>query len=142
MYYFAYGSNMSHKQMQQRCPNSLFITASSLKDYKFVYDGYSENRKGAVANIIKSPGSVVLGGIYEITQVDLQELDKYEGYRDTYNRREMKVENDAGMIYTAIVYYRTGKKQAKPSAKYRQRVIDGANDCSINKDYIEKVLNA
>jgi len=140
MYYFAYGSNMSHKQMKHRCPNSLFIRASRLKDYKFVYDGYSENWKGAVANIIKSIGSVVLGGIYEITQDDLQKLNKYEGYQDTYDRSEMKVEDDAGRIYDAIVYYRTGKKQAIPSAKYRQRVIDGANDCGINQDYIEKVL--
>ena len=142
MYYFAYGSNMSHEQMQQRCPNSLFITASNLKGYEFVYDGYSENWKGAVANIIKSPGSVVLGGIYEITQDDLQKLDKYERYPCTYKKSEMKVEDDAGRIYDAIVYYRTGKKQANPSAEYRQRVIDGANDCGINQDYIKKVLNA
>ncbi len=54
MKYFAYGSNMNHKQMKQQCPESKFLKRAYLDDYSLIYDGYSKSRDGAVANIIKS----------------------------------------------------------------------------------------
>lgn len=48
MYYFGYGSNINHEQMKIRCPNAKFIKKVFLKNYKFVYDGYSKSHKGAV----------------------------------------------------------------------------------------------
>ena len=53
-YYFAYGSNMNHKQMKSRCPDSHFLKRAYLEGYKFAYDGYSKTRNGAVANIIET----------------------------------------------------------------------------------------
>ncbi len=72
MYYFAYGSNMNHKQMKKRYPNSKFIKRAFLEGYEFVYDGYSAILKGAVANIIKSPSDKVWGGLFEINEDDLK----------------------------------------------------------------------
>ncbi len=70
MYYFAFGSNMSEQQMKERCgeKNYNFITTGLLKDYKFVYDGYSKNRDGAVANVVKDNNNYVWGVIYKINQ--------------------------------------------------------------------------
>lgn len=61
MYYFAFGSNMNHKQMKERCPNSKFIKRVYLENYKFVYDGYSYTRRGPVANIVESQEEIVWG---------------------------------------------------------------------------------
>jgi len=66
MYYFAYGSNMNHKQMKLRCPGSKFKKKVYLAGYKFVYDGYSNTWNGPVGNIIKSKNSKVWGGLFKI----------------------------------------------------------------------------
>lgn len=80
--YFAYGSNMSHAQMQTRCPDLVFIGAVRLEGYRFVYDGYEEYRKGAVANIVPDadPGAdpnskgIVWGGLYKVTPENIANL--------------------------------------------------------------------
>ncbi len=68
MYYFAYGSNLNHKQMNCRCPENKFIERAFLDNYRFVYDGYSNKWEGAVANILESVDSIVWGGLYKETQ--------------------------------------------------------------------------
>ena len=138
MYYFAYGSNMSHIQMHKRCPGSKFISKANLKGYEFVYDGYSETRKHAVGNIVKSPGCVVWGGLFEITEECIKRLDECEGYlKKKYDRMRIGVEDDTGQIHDAIVYFRIGKKIGKPSDEYRKIVIEGARNCGIDEDYIQ-----
>ena len=120
MYYFAYGSNLNHKQMNYRCPDNKYITRVYLDNYKFVYYGYSKKREGAVANILESADSVVWGGLYEISKSDLEKLDKREGYPNIYDRKELKVEDDHGNIYKVITYLGIGEKIGIPSSEYKK----------------------
>lgn len=68
MKYFAYGSNMSFKQMETRCPSSIFLGIAKLPKWKFRYDGYSKKWDAAVGNVIKTErqSDFVLGGLFEI----------------------------------------------------------------------------
>lgn len=144
MYYFAYGSNMNLKQMEERCgKNAKFLKRAFLKGFKFVYDGYSVTRKGAVANIIETgnESDIVWGGLFEIDKECNDKLDRFEGYPKAYNRKVVPVHDDEGNTYCAIVYYRTGEKEAKPSESYKEVVIKGAIDCGIPEDYIVKFLD-
>jgi gamma-glutamylcyclotransferase (GGCT)/AIG2-like uncharacterized protein YtfP len=140
MYYFAYGSNMNHKQMKQRCPNSKFIKKVFLEGYKFIYDGYSSTRQDSVANIIKSNKDIIWGGLFEINEDDLSALDCYEGYPKYYDRKGLTVSDETENKYKAIVYLRTGKQQGKPSKEYFNLVIQGAKDCGLPEDYIKRNL--
>jgi len=140
MNYFAYGSNMNHVQMKTRCPGSRFITKVFLDGYKFVYDGYTTIRNGAVANVIPSIGEIVWGGLFEINQDNLFALDCYEGYPTIYQRKELEVKDDNGKRYQAIVYLRNKKQIGKPSSEYRNLIIQGARDCELPDKYINDVL--
>ncbi len=140
MYYFAYGSNMNQEQMKKRCPNSRFIKRAYLEGYRFVYDGYSSTRKGAVANIIEKEGSLVWGALYEITQDELSELDKWEGYPKAYDRYKILVKDDQGKEYKAWVYLRDPKEPGQPSEEYRKRVYEGAKQCNLPDEYIKKYI--
>ena len=140
MYYFAYGSNLNHKQMNCRCPDNEFIKRVYLDNYEFVYDGCSSNRGGAVVNILKSADNIVWGGLYEISKSDLANLDRHEGYPDSYDRKELKVEDDHGSVCKAITYFRIGEKMGTPSGKYKKIIIDGAEDCNLPDNYIKKNL--
>jgi len=147
VYYFAYGSNMEHNQMTTRCGTGYkFISNVYLKNYEFRYDGYSVQRKGAVANVINATKKEVWGGLFEISQQCLSQLDKYEGFHgkgspnNSYDREAMEVHDTAGKAYVAFVYFRTGKKEGKPSNDYRDAVLRGAHDCDLPEKYINDYI--
>ncbi len=141
MFYFAYGSNMNQKQMKERCPNSKFIKKVYVKGYRFVYDGYSTTRKGAVANIVKDENCIVWGALYEITQTDLENLDKCEGYRKVYKREYIVVKDSEGKEYKNVwVYLREPQPIGRPSEEYKKIVYEGAIQCCLPQEYIEKFI--
>lgn len=141
MYYLAYGSNMNHEQMKERCKDSKFLGSAKLEGYKFVYDGYSSGRDGAVGNIIPSESDFVLGGLFEISENDLKSLNGYEGYPDHYQRNdEFEVIFSGKKIKNVIAYFRKGELEGSPSKEYQDVVVKGARDCSLPQDYIQKYL--
>lgn len=139
-YYFAYGSNMNLKQMEERCPNAKFVTVGKLKGHKFVYDGFSKRRNGPVANIVESNDDYVLGGIFLVDEQDGKNLDKFEGYPKAYDKKFCKVEGEDGLIYNVFVYFRKPLQIGIPQEDYKNIVIQGARDIGLPQEYINKYL--
>ena len=71
--YFAYGSNLCIRQMDNRCPSNSKIGIGKLQGYRWIITqrGY--------ANVVKSSNDDVWGVIYEISILDEEKLDVYEG---------------------------------------------------------------
>jgi gamma-glutamylcyclotransferase len=139
MKYFAYGSNMDHKQMGVRCPGNKFHGPAKISGYKFVFDGDSRMRNGAVANIVEFPGGMVWGGLFEVSDANLAALDRYEGFPSSYQREELNVCQEADEVTKAIVYFRTNKKPGQPSQEYKEVVLRGAKDCGLPEEYINQI---
>lgn len=140
IYYFAYGSNMNFKQMKRRCSTARFLMKAKLYGYKFVYDGYSKECSGALANVVRSNGDVVEGAIYELDDKCIERLDKYEGFPVDYQRHLLEIIGDNGVKYYAYVYLREPGPSGKPGDRYRKIILEGAKDCNLSKEYIEKYL--
>ncbi|MBN1521831.1 MAG: gamma-glutamylcyclotransferase [Candidatus Aureabacteria bacterium] len=141
MYYFAYGSNMDHGQMAERCPDSRFLKRAYLKDHRFVYDGRSFSRGVSVANIVSSRGEKVWGGLFEISESDLMKLDFYEGHAHRiYDRKVVEVVDDSGTFFSSIVYIRQSQPIGTPTESYRSIVVKGARDCGLPEEYIQENL--
>jgi gamma-glutamylcyclotransferase len=138
--YFAYASNMNQAQMQRWCPASRFLKAVILEGYRFVYDGFSITWDGAVGNIVKSETERVWGALYEITERDRLTLDAFEGHPRSYERAEVEVKGRNGIAYRAMAYLRTGRALGKPHPDYERIVIDGAQECGVPEEYIDKAL--
>jgi hypothetical protein len=86
-YYFAYGSNMSLKQMAERCPSSLFMGKGRIYGYR-----WQINERG-VANIVGSTTEFVEGLVYQIDAEDKRQLDRSEGVaRGFYNDEHLPIE--------------------------------------------------
>lgn len=132
---------MNFKQMKRRCPGSKFISVGILEGHRFVYDGYSTKRNGAVGNVIKSESEHVMGAVFEISPKDLESLDFHEGVPIHYQRTRMTINMKDGSSSEAEIYYREGEKEGKPSKEYRDIVIEGARECGIPEEYIEKYLD-
>jgi len=52
LYYFAYGTNLSKKQMLERCPDSQPVLTATLPNYKLVFVSWSRQWRGGVASIM------------------------------------------------------------------------------------------
>ena len=130
---------MNFLQMRERCPGNRFIGKATLGSFKFVYDGTSK-KGGAVANIVKEGDEFVMGGLYEINDSHLRSLDGYEGYQASYDRKEFSVQTEDDKTFSAIVYLRTGKQVGEPRSQYRQIVIQGAKDCGLSEEYIQRYI--
>jgi gamma-glutamylcyclotransferase len=138
--YFAYGANMNHGQMKERCGQSRFLKRAYLEGHKFVFDGYSDYlRRRSVANVVNSDGNVVWGALYEIDEEDVKALDASEYHPSSFEKKTATVKDEDGKSYEALVYYRSGRSLGAPSKEYRQTIIQGAKDCKLPKDYTMKI---
>jgi gamma-glutamylcyclotransferase (GGCT)/AIG2-like uncharacterized protein YtfP len=111
--YFAYGSNMDKKRLQERVGNFNSEHAAVLRDYELCFNklasGSTEGK--GYANVMASAGSMVEGILYEIDKDGITKLDKYEGCPVHYTRKEKYVEIPVtGEVRLAQVYIATPEK--------------------------------
>lgn len=103
-YYFAFGSNMNPKRMQDRKAYFTDRCLAKLTDYEFVLNKKRVN-KTAAANIRPKEESVVYGALYTCTEDTLKVLDKFEGVkRKMYYRAKITVQLQDGSTLDAITY--------------------------------------
>jgi gamma-glutamylcyclotransferase len=116
VYYFAYGSNLSKKQMRERCPASQPKFSATLPNYKRVFVGWSRKWRGGVTSIKSFRGEKVRGAIYEVTEACLKQLDKYEA---DYVRFNITVFDEDNEPHQAVTYIKTGQlEDTLPSKEY------------------------
>jgi len=132
MDYFAYASNLNKQQMRLRCPDAKAKLQAVLPNYKLIFTGWSREWKGATASIMPIRGERVMGGIYEISEKDLQRLDRFEDYPATYNRINVLVLDDSGQASKAVTYIKNRQSdEAKPSPEYLAIIRQGYRDWGI-----------
>ena len=132
MYYFAYGSNLNKKQMQERCPDSNPLFVATLPNYKLVFVGWSRQWRGSVASIRPFRGEKVLGAVYELSDRDLRRLDSYEGHPGSSNRLNVTVFDEDGESVEAITYIKSGQlEETRPSQEYLSLIQQGCRDWGI-----------
>jgi gamma-glutamylcyclotransferase (GGCT)/AIG2-like uncharacterized protein YtfP len=132
MFYFAYGINLSRRQMVALCPDCQPKFSAELPNYKLIFTGWSRQWHGGLVSIRSSRGDKVLGGIYEITEADLAKLDRHEEYPKNYNRLEVTVYRDSGEQIKAVTYIKTlQSEETKPSVEYVKIIQQGYHDWGL-----------
>ena len=132
VYYFTYGSNLSKKEMKEYCPDSKPEFVATLHNYKLVFVGWSQRRQGGGASIKRFSGERVLGAIYDISERDLRELDKKEGYPQTYTRMNVTVTNEFSDRIEAVTYIKVGRlEETQASEEYKAVIRQGYKDWGI-----------
>ena len=147
MLYFAYGSNMNWVQMQDRCPSARFQCVAVLPDYKLAFTRKSIKRGCGVADVVPARSQSAWGVVYEINNLDVENLDRFEGYRsgrerNSYWRRECLVllEGDEHRSQRVFTYF--GDPQSKPpgpNAEYKELIVSGARYWHLPDDYIREL---
>ena len=129
MYYFAYASNLSKKQMQERCPESKPVFMATLPNYKLVFTGWSRQWRGGTASIKSFRGERVRGAVYDITEGCLRKLDKFEA---GYDRLNVTVFDEDSEPKQAVTYIRAVQsEETRPSEEYLTVIQEGYRDWRI-----------
>jgi len=131
MLYFAYGSNLNHFQMKKRCKDSVFLKKINLKDFKLTF-----RSKYRAADIEFKKGSIVPGGLYEISKMDEKKLDIYEDFPNLYRKHYFFYKGKKIMTYSMV-------KKTKfkfPIERYLNIVKRGYKDCELDIIFLDKAL--
>lgn len=132
MKYFAYGSNLSVRQMQRLCPQAKRLYSARLPNWTLIFTGGSRTTGGGTATIRLQNGEQVLGGVYEIDAACLRALDRYEEYPTEYDRMNVIVFNDLGDAVEAVTYYRKGRhSESAPSREHLAAIREGYRDWGL-----------
>ena len=117
--YFAYGSNMDHKQMKARCPSAKFIGCESLKNFEYYID-----RRG-VASLKPKYGAIASGTIWDIQDSsDWEVLDHYEGVKSGIYQRHAINTKIFGHLKTFQIYISNTLKEGNPRPGYQENIIE------------------
>ncbi len=146
--YFAYGSNLSLKQMKERGIKVIDSKIAELPEWKLTFTIHSQNWGGGVGDIIPKRDHVLEGVIYTIPKENLENLDHYEGREidddmelGMYRKQHIPVKTSNGWntVLTYLVNrteeYRS-KTYIKPSEDYMDTIISGAREHGLSEKYI------
>lgn len=131
--YFAYGSNMSLKQMRHRCPNATFLTTDTVSGYEFIL-----NRQ-EVATIVPTPEGSVEGAVFAVSPDCVDSLDRYEGVAlGLYTREQIVSQNHLQMF----VYMATDRTPSKPvRSSYLNGIMGAAEELGLSPQHLNKLKN-
>jgi gamma-glutamylcyclotransferase len=118
--YFAFGSNLNKSQMHERCPGAFPICTFRLEGWRLVFRG--------VADIVPADDAFVDGGLYSVSERDLQSLDRYEG---VHHGRYQRIEIAIGVNDCIFVYRMDGDEIYPPEPDYFEVVRQGYGDWNL-----------
>ena len=151
MLYFAYGSNLSPRQMAERCPGHAVVGVAALPDHRLEFRGRSERWGGAVATVVPTHAERVWGVLYELNIDHMRTLDEFEGFlgpgnqHNVYDREWVTVDLTRtfdGSIprkVRALTYVGRFGGVGKPSRRYLDTILEGARHHALQEEYVAKL---
>lgn len=132
---FAYGSNMSVDRLYARVGRVKVIGAYTIDNYALEFNcGWPPNQM--YGNMVRRMGSNIEGVLYELTEEQIGELDKYECYPRNYTKIYFyDAAKDAIIFaYVATPWFETAR-EGKPQLDYINYLIKGSLEFNLNKTY-------
>jgi gamma-glutamylcyclotransferase len=112
--------------MQEKCPDSTPKFTATLPNYKLVFSGWSREWRGGKATVIASRGDKVRGAVYDVTEVCLKKLDRFE---TSYTRMNVTVYDEDNEAIQAVTYIKSGRLDSSlPSKEYAAIIQQGYKD--------------
>lgn len=149
IYYFAYGSNMNLKQMEECCGVSNFsvVGPAQIKGFALAFTRKSKKWNGGVADLVESDESA-WGVCYVINEYALGQLDCREGFHpdrpsneNSYNRRVVIIVDRKGSKIENVYCYFANPQNSfyQPSKEYLDTVIRGALENNLPAEAVENI---
>lgn len=135
--YAAYGSNLNHAQMRERCPDAKYLGSAMLKNQNLLFCGQPDH---SFATIESMEGKEVPIGLWEISARDEKALDRYEGYPNFYHKTVLPAAFDGEEVHAMVYIMDLAMPAGLPSAMYYDIVEQGYRDCGLDPVYLREAL--
>ena len=135
--YAAYGSNLNHAQMRERCPEAKYLGSAMLKNQNLLFCGQPDH---SFATIKTMEGKEVPIGLWEISARDEKSLDRYEGYPHFYHKTVLPVTLDGEEVHAMVYIMDLAMPAGLPSVMYYDIVEKGYRDCGLDTAYLKEAL--
>jgi hypothetical protein len=137
-YYIAYGSNLSVEQMAYRCPDAKIVGTASLDGWKLLFKRF--------ATIERQKDSRVPVLVWEISEQDEKNLDRYEGFPTFYDKKDLTLrvttlDEKTLKELTAMVYIMDEKQPFRlPTLYYYDVLVKGYEQFGFDQTLLHKGL--
>jgi len=133
--HFAYGSNMNRGSMRDRCPGARPLGACRLDDWRFVIT------RDSYASVVQTPGSVVHGVLWQLTDRDLAALEAYESLDSGLYRGEFLPVRHGTELRSALAYIARSTTAGRPLPGYQEDIVAAARNWNFPSDYIAELAS-
>lgn len=131
-YCLAYGRNLDLERMKEKCPHSILVGKSMLKDYQISFKKY--------ITIEPHIGGEVPVGIWGIDADGAEkELDIIEGFPEMYRKEYVELEFD-GRTIESLVYLINDTNVKVPDEQYFGRLLKGYADFGFDRRYLDDAV--
>ncbi|GIW89400.1 MAG: gamma-glutamylcyclotransferase [Isosphaeraceae bacterium] len=142
--YFAFGSNLLRKQMEERIAPEQMIEEgrARLSDYRIAFNKERKNDGTGKANIVPDPKGTVWGVAYRISEAALVKMDRWEGVSGGHDVRKIVKVLDDEVELEAVTYVAGDtfiNNSLRPSPKYLETILTGAQEHGLPEEYIESL---
>jgi gamma-glutamylcyclotransferase len=135
-FYFAYGSNMSSARLSDRIEGVRARGAARLADHRLRFDKPSRDGSGK-ANLMRTPGSVCWGVVFELRVESWGLLDRFE---PGYVRRSCSVTLESGDAIEAVAYFfEPNGPVIPPFGWYLEHLLAGAREHALPAPYVTRL---
>jgi hypothetical protein len=131
--YAAYGSNLWHEQMAQRCPGARVAGSAMLPGWRLVLRRF--------ALIERDEASAVPIGLWHVTPRHLLALDRHEGPH-CYRRVLIDLPEPVAGERQAAIYLEIARREPPPAPGYVERLRRGYEDFRFDPAPLEAALAA
>jgi cation transport regulator ChaC len=137
--YFAYGSNMLSRRLQERTPSATAIGIGFVEGRRLAFHKVSKDGSGKCD--IESTGTQsdrAFGVLFSVASAEKRDLDRAEGLGNGYKEENITVHRSDGTTVDAITYVATAIEPAlRPYDWYKALVVAGAIEHSLPPAYVE-----
>ena len=138
--YFAYGSNMLTRRLQERTPSARIVGRCFVAGYRLTFDKVSIDGSGkCTLTPTGRPEDRADGVLFRVDHVELPALDRAEGLGNGYRREAIEVTTPGGN-QMALTYIATNTRAGLlPYDWYKEFVVRGAMEHGLPASYIDEL---
>jgi hypothetical protein len=137
--YAAYGSNLDPERMAIRAPHSPLRGSGWLVGWRLTFGGEDVSWEGPLGTLVEDPAHQVYVALYDLTDGDVESLDKWEGVDiGLFRKLKVRVQTLDGDV-AAWIYVLDAYEGGLPSARYLGMLADAAEAGGAPDDYVAEL---